>query len=120
MSPYYAAISKTAVPTISECYGITIMMFYEDHDPPHFHARPDFTVEIEWGDGSRSVVDFAATIDKGGVFAALGDKDFFVKRLSIGGDGDWLSWPGEPDFSSDSLWYRSHPDEEVGEVTAGR
>ena len=27
------------MPTISEFYGITIMMFYEDHDPPHFHAR---------------------------------------------------------------------------------
>ena len=27
------------MPTISEFYGITIMMFYEDHEPPHFHAR---------------------------------------------------------------------------------
>ena len=27
------------MPTISEFYGITIMMYYEDHDPPHFNAR---------------------------------------------------------------------------------
>ncbi len=27
------------MPTISRFYGITIMMFYEDHEPPHFHAR---------------------------------------------------------------------------------
>ena len=27
------------MPTISAFYGITVMMFYEDHDPPHFHAR---------------------------------------------------------------------------------
>ncbi len=27
------------MPTISEFHGVTIMMFYEDHDPPHFHAR---------------------------------------------------------------------------------
>ncbi len=27
------------MPTISEFHGITIMMFYEDHEPPHFHAR---------------------------------------------------------------------------------
>ena len=27
------------MPTISEFFGITVMMFYEDHDPPHFHVR---------------------------------------------------------------------------------
>ena len=26
------------MPTISEFYGITIQMFYDDHNPPHFHA----------------------------------------------------------------------------------
>lgn len=81
-------------------------------------ARPDYTVELQWGDGSRTVVDFAATIKKGGVFSALADRDFFVNRLTIGGDGDWLSWPGELDFSADSLWYRSHPDQEVDEAAA--
>ena len=82
-------------------------------------ARPDHTVEIEWEDGDRSVVDFAPTVKKGGVFSALADGEFFVSRLSIGDDGDWLSWPGDIDFSADSLWYRSHPDEEVGEAAAG-
>jgi hypothetical protein len=28
-----------AVPTISRFFGITIMMFFDDHGPPHFHAR---------------------------------------------------------------------------------
>lgn len=83
-------------------------------------TRSDYTVEIEWGDDSRSIVDFAATIEKGDVFAALADKDFFVNGVSVGDDGDWLSWPGELDFSSDSLWVvRSHPDEKVGEAAAG-
>ena len=82
-------------------------------------ARSDYTVEIEWGDGSRSVVDFAATIEKGGVFAVLADKDFFVEGLSLGDDGDWLAWPGKIDFSADSLWYRSHPEEEVGDAATG-
>lgn len=27
------------MPTISVFYGIVIAMFYNDHDPPHFHAR---------------------------------------------------------------------------------
>jgi hypothetical protein len=27
------------MPTISAFYGILIRMFYNDHPPPHFHAR---------------------------------------------------------------------------------
>ncbi len=27
------------MPTISTFYGILIRMFYNDHPPPHFHAR---------------------------------------------------------------------------------
>jgi hypothetical protein len=27
------------MPTISEFLGIYILMFYDDHAPPHFHAR---------------------------------------------------------------------------------
>jgi Domain of unknown function (DUF4160) len=27
------------VPTISSFLGITIAMFFDDHGPPHFHAR---------------------------------------------------------------------------------
>ena len=26
------------MPRLSEFYGIVIAMFYDDHDPPHFHA----------------------------------------------------------------------------------
>lgn len=27
------------MPRISEFYGITVLMFFGDHNPPHFHAR---------------------------------------------------------------------------------
>jgi hypothetical protein len=27
------------VPTISRFHGITIRMYFDDHEPPHFHAR---------------------------------------------------------------------------------
>ena len=27
------------MPTIAYFYGIMIQMFYDDHQPPHFHAR---------------------------------------------------------------------------------
>jgi hypothetical protein len=35
------------VPTISAFYGILIRMFFNDHPPPHFHARyGEFEVTI--------------------------------------------------------------------------
>ena len=38
------------MPRVSEFYGITISMYYRDHEPPHFHAtsggdRAVFSVE---------------------------------------------------------------------------
>lgn len=27
------------MPEISRFYGIVVMLYYADHDPPHFHAR---------------------------------------------------------------------------------
>ena len=40
------------MPTISRFYGIIIFMNYNDHQPPHFHARyqdQEIIVEIETG-----------------------------------------------------------------------
>src|SRR5256885_28199 len=38
------------MPTISRFYGILIRMFFNDHAPPHFHARYDeFEATIEIG-----------------------------------------------------------------------
>lgn len=40
------------MPTISRFYGIVIFMNYNDHPPPHFHARyqdQEVIVEIETG-----------------------------------------------------------------------
>jgi hypothetical protein len=35
------------MPTISRFYGIEIGMFYNDHAPPHFHAKyAEFEAEI--------------------------------------------------------------------------
>ncbi len=40
------------MPEISRFYGIIIFMNYNDHEPPHFHARyqdQEVTIEIETG-----------------------------------------------------------------------
>ena len=38
------------MPTISSFYGILIRMFFNDHSPPHFHARyGEFEATIDIG-----------------------------------------------------------------------
>ena len=38
------------MPTISSFYGILIRMFFNDHGPPHFHARyGEFEATIDLG-----------------------------------------------------------------------
>ncbi|MFM7456254.1 MAG: DUF4160 domain-containing protein [Vulcanococcus sp.] len=40
------------MPVLSRFLGITIVMFYRDHSPPHFHARygeAEALIEIESG-----------------------------------------------------------------------
>jgi len=37
-----------AVPEVSRFFGIRILMYYQDHQPPHFHARyADHRASIE-------------------------------------------------------------------------
>lgn len=39
------------MPVVATVAGISIMFFYDDHDPPHFHLRaPDFTAKVALGD----------------------------------------------------------------------
>ena len=44
------------MPKISRFYGIVIMMFYNDHNPPHFHAN--------YGE-YRVVIDISEEVVKG-------------------------------------------------------
>jgi hypothetical protein len=78
-------------------------------------SLPDFAVEIEWEEGSVSVISFLETIAKGGVFAPLADPDFF-RKVTVAEEGDCISWPGELDFGADSLWYRAHPEAPIEEL----
>ncbi len=54
------------MPTLSRFFGIVITMNWDDHPPPHFHARYSEhegvvrldTLEVEAGDLPRRVVGF--------------------------------------------------------------
>jgi hypothetical protein len=60
-------------------------------------------VSLEFADGVRGTVDFAATIRRGGVLRKLADPSVF-RRVRIGFRGTFLAWPGEIDFCADALW----------------
>lgn len=34
------------MPVISRFYGISIMMFFKDHNPPHFHAKYEGQIAV--------------------------------------------------------------------------
>lgn len=46
------------MPTISIFFGIVIKMFYDDHNPPHFHAEHQ---------GEMAVFDFRGNILRGDI-----------------------------------------------------
>lgn len=73
--------------------------------------NPDFTITIRWTHGPTTTVDFKPNIAKGGVCTVLSDPEFFTTKMYVAEDGYYLGWPEEIDFSADSLWYRTHPED---------
>lgn len=79
-------------------------------------ARTDFTVELEWTDGTRSTIDFKRHLARGGVLAKLGDPVIFVNRLFVHADGESIGWEVMGtfvDFEADNLWRDSHATNEA-------
>jgi hypothetical protein len=73
-------------------------------------ANLDHTVDLAWSNGRSARIDFKPIIGRGGVLALLADTKFFRTKMAITQDGRALEWPGELDFSADSLIYRAFPD----------
>ncbi|CAN5878148.1 hypothetical protein BH11PSE3_BH11PSE3_16110 [soil metagenome] len=73
--------------------------------------RSDFTVAIEWKNGTSSVVDFRPDIAKGGALSSLREPAVFLHRLFVQSEGSSLAWEtvsGLIDFHADELWQRTH------------
>jgi hypothetical protein len=66
-------------------------------------ARADHTVTVTWSDGISATVSVAPYLDKGGVFAALKDPEYFMEEMRLLPGGNGLAWPDEVDFSADGL-----------------
>lgn len=43
----------------------------------------DLAVRVRFADGAERIVDVRPLVEKGGVFARLGDRDFFEGRLAV-------------------------------------
>ena len=67
----------------------------------------DSRLRVVYSNGDTVKVDFKPLIAQGGVFAPLGDAEFF-KKVSIGEHGRYIQWPGELDFCADALWLQEH------------
>ena len=70
------------MPEVSRFFGIIIRMFYDEHNPPHFHAEYS---------GKKAVFDFEGNIIKGSLSSRTATKlvrewvDFHVLEL----EEDW-------------------------------
>ncbi|MDE0155159.1 MAG: DUF4160 domain-containing protein [Gammaproteobacteria bacterium] len=53
------------MPEISRFFGIIIRMFYDEHNPPHFHAEYS---------GNRAVFDFQGNVLKGSLSSRTATK----------------------------------------------
>ncbi len=57
--------SNVSVPEVSRFFGIVIRMFYDEHNPPHFHAEYS---------GKKAVFDFNGNIIKGNLSSRTATK----------------------------------------------
>ena len=66
------------MPEVSRFFGIIIRMFYDEHNPPHFHAEYS---------GKKAVFDFEGNVIKGSLSSRTATKlvcewaDFHVSEL---------------------------------------
>jgi hypothetical protein len=75
-------------------------MLYEIAEAvPH----PDHSVTLTWSDGISATVSFAPFLEKGGLFEALKDPEYFMREMRLLPRGIGLAWPDEADFWADAL-----------------
>lgn len=69
--------------------------------------HPDHTVTVTWSGGGRFTVSLASYLERGELFEALKDPDYFVREMRLLPGGIGLTWPNEVDFSADDLRYEA-------------
>jgi hypothetical protein len=65
--------------------------------------RDGYSIEIEFDDGARGIVDFSRYLTRGGVFERFKDIDFF-RNFHVDSEIGVLSWGGEVDIAPETLY----------------
>jgi hypothetical protein len=62
-----------------------------------------YCLRLIYRGGEAVCVDCEPLIRRGGVFAALADRNIF-QQVSVGEAGRFIEWPGGIDLCADALW----------------
>ncbi len=64
--------------------------------------EPNYRLQLTYSDGAEIVVNLETLIERGGVFTALADPQFFA-QVTLGERGRHIEWNGMIDFCADAL-----------------
>jgi len=64
----------------------------------------DFSFNVKFEDGVDGKYDLNASIQQDGEFSALSDIEFF-KKASINENRDFITWPGDINIGSDTIYW---------------
>lgn len=73
------------------------------HDVTAATYRGDYRIEIEFGDGSRGVIDFSQYLTRGGVFERFKDPSYF-QRFRVDAEAGTVVWGDEVDIAPETLY----------------
>lgn len=66
---------------------------------------PEHRLRVAFDDGIEGVVDVAQLVEFTGVFAPLGEPEFFAKA-TVNAELGTVQWPNNADLDSDALYAR--------------
>ena len=76
-------------------------MIHEIHHVTAFEQVGDFTLKLDFDDGTSQTIDFAPIL-RGQLFGPLADPEFF-RQVRLNTDFDTIEWPNGADFDPANL-----------------
>ncbi len=73
------------------------------HDVVGAMYKGGYTIELEFDDGERGIVDFSKYLHKGGVFERFKDPEFF-RNFTVSEELGTLTWGNEVDVAPETLY----------------
>ena len=97
------------MPEVSRFLGIVIQMFFDEHNPPHFHAKylHDKVILVKFNNGESHEIDFSDKLahETRKVFEPLNDTRIFA-NFSVDYTLSWLD--GQIDIAPEYIYFLAH------------